>query len=291
MPLVALITILLLVIAGGYIAYIMYHGLTDSTSTDVTQFVPGMPQDVPRGVAVEAPPEVYDGFNEFVGILEKDNKAPCIQAFDWEKLQGFQIEMLIDDTKTLFLLRNKDGQLVTSTPVKGKQMCVVAGEINGEPIAKDTRGTVLGRIDTKQFPDYKNAAYVFYKNWIEPEKKQTGGFGSRLGDADERLPLRQGAVVNTKKYSPDYSVPEKIVITSADSMDIRFKDGTEMSPDKEDGGLLYVPEEGKVCLVATKRDAGGGCDIEDGLLEQDCFDQKEDGLLSSKDKVYEMKTC
>ena len=42
--------------------------------------------------------------------------------------------MQIDDAGTLFLLRNKDGQLVKNRYAAGKKMCVVAGELRSTDV-------------------------------------------------------------------------------------------------------------------------------------------------------------
>jgi hypothetical protein len=46
--------------------------------------------------------------------------------------------------------------------------------------------------------------------------------------------------------SPDYTLPAGIVITGKDAMTVDSKPFG-----KEDGGLLYVPEIGKVCVLGT----------------------------------------
>ena len=269
MPLVALITILLLVIGGIYIAYIMYNGLRDSTSTDVTQLVPGIPQDIPKGVAVVAPNDVHKAFDDFVGLLEADKGGPCIQTFDWSKLKDFQVEMQIDDAGTLFILRNKDGQFVTSTPAKG-QMCVVAGKINTDIVTRyDSFGRARDPIKVNDDSELKLAAYNFYTNWI----------GKIEVPIEQQLPIKQGVPLAVRAFTPDYSVPEKIVITSPTAMSIRFTDGTEMSTGKEDGGLLYVPEKGKVCLFGTKSgDILTICDADENGLDNDCLLEEDEGL-------------
>ena len=59
----------------------------------------------------------------------------------------------------------------------------------------------------------------------------------------------------------------------------------------EDGGLLYVPESGKVCVFGTSTDIlnfgddAGNCGIEDALLESDCFDDL------NLDSIYKIPTC
>ena len=278
MPLVALITILLLTIGGLWIAHIIFNGLRDSTSTDVTQLVPGIPQDIPRGVAVVAPKEVQAGFEKLWKLLESGKEGPCIATFEWGELKDFQIEMQIDDAGTLFILRNKDGQQVTSVPThpSKEKMCVVAGKIDTDVVTRyDSLGRARDRIKVNDDSELKLAAYNFYTNWI----------GKIEVPIEQQLPVKQGVPLAVRAFTPDYSVPEKIVITSPTAMSIRFTDGTEMSTGKEDGGLLYVPQQGKVCLFATFGvDKKPGCN---GLIEgldNDCFDEDDD-------KIFEMNYC
>lgn len=56
--------------------------------------------------------------------------------------------------------------------------------------------------------------------------------------------------------------------------------------DREDGGLLYVPEKGRICFFPTfGRDRVWGCNgIKEGL-DNDCFDDKDN------DVIFSLKKC
>src|SRR3989344_9462043 len=275
MPLVALITILLLTLGGIYIAYIIFNGLRDSTSTDVTQLVPGIPQDIPRGVAVVAPKEVMDGFNEFIKLLEKDTVGPCIAKFDWSKLKDFQVEMQIDGRGTLFILRSKDGQQVTSVPThpSKKKMCVVGGSVDGfiqaynlvepgygnpTPVGKVVDGKVTpiyqSSAEQKNFEEMIGlnsnsmnlAAQLFYLNWIK-DYSTWSLFGGTLANDNLLTEKRRSGIFF---FTPDYVVPERIVVTK-DSFTARFKDGKEISTGKNDENYLYVPKKSSACIFGT----------------------------------------
>ena len=67
-----IIAFVIIVLFAAYLAYIFLGpngALLKAADNDVTQFVPGMPSDVPRGVAVETSQGVREWFNEFVDIL------------------------------------------------------------------------------------------------------------------------------------------------------------------------------------------------------------------------------
>ena len=169
-------------------------------------------------------------FKEFYEILEKGTtNAPCLKTFDWSKLADFQIEMQIDTTGTLFLLRNKDQQLVTTKHVPSKKMCVVGGKIDGDIVNRhDALGNIKERFRVKDDSTLKLAAAVFYANWID--KKVFG---------EDNLRVKEGVQLSKRLFSPDYSVPEKIVVVNQETMNVQWKDNAKPSGklDKEDGSF------------------------------------------------------
>ena len=67
-----IITFVIIAVFAAFLLYLFFgpNGIFwGATDQDVTRFVPGMPQDIPRGVAVEASQGVREWFNEFVDIL------------------------------------------------------------------------------------------------------------------------------------------------------------------------------------------------------------------------------
>ena len=184
-----------------------------------------------------------------------------------------------------------------------KELCVVAGEIygsdvrlsgksiarigtttdsSGKPIKKEVEITYPLIFDglVSAFGYNKDninwAAKNFYTNWIQ------GLEGTDL--------LAYRSIRNTRQriLSPDYTNPRSITIIGKDAMEVDYGDGARKFG-KEDGGLLYVPEEGKVCFFPTigggpLSDWSGDCDGHKEGLEQDCFDSKTD-------KIYELNRC
>jgi len=84
--------------------------------------------------------------------------------------------------------------------------------------------------------EFAYAARNFYTNWIQdvPNNPDIYAYARR----EKR-----------RIISPDYTMPNNVNILG-DTMNVLY--GVEwVEMDKEDGGLLYVPEKGKVCVFGT----------------------------------------
>ena len=202
------------------------------------------------------------------------------------------------------------------------ELCVVGGEIygsdiylDGEPVMKfDAHGQISDYPSTRKYASYielflkffkygendvQLAAKNFYTNWIreideeeyiaertdiqarEPKMKSESYFQHPLYNLNPAQIRKQGKRI----ISPDYTNPRYIEIKDKKSMVMRYyNSGKDIELGKEDGGLLYVPEPGKVCLFATTGDVGiFDCDAHVEGLEQDCLDTKSevDALVSA----------
>ena len=273
----------------------------------ISNVVPGMTQEIHRIEIQQPSKEVLDAFNALVTALNTKSDKPCIVEYTktlkdgkFPDLENFQFEFVKQDTGWVARLRNPS-KLVTHSAEIGNELCVVGGEIYGtdiklgaKPIARigsttDSSGKPIKEVEIT-YPlifdglvsafgyDKDNinwAAKNFYTNWIA-EADWSAHPAYR--------PIRKSG---NKILAPDYTNPRSITITGSKSMDVIYSGGKN-SWGKEDGGLLYVAESGKVCFFGTKRDIGIGCDIEDGLLEQDCFDGVK--LLEKRD-VTSMQKC
>ena len=171
------------------------------------------------------------------------------------------------------------------------EICVVGDEIYSSPIYQGTVQVV--KMDDKGNPTDKNEAYFdgltkdfgynddninwaaknFYTNWIQKMKGTSYSVYRSTRARGQRI------------ISPDYTNPRYIEIKDKKSMVMRYyNSGKDIELGKEDGGLLYVPEPGKVCLFATTGDVGiFDCDAHVEGLEQDCLDTKSevDALVSA----------
>ena len=285
MPLHVLVVILILLITGLSLGYFIVLLRQAADNTDVSFAVGRLPQDVPRGVPVVAPDEVDKAFDKFVAL--GDYTGPCLTEFKWSELSDFQIEMQIDDAGTLFLLRNKDGQLVKNRYAAGKQMCVVGGLVESTtflrtayfdtaPIAKEANSILnnmglVAKRDNNRFV----VAHNFYVNWIH---EITEGSYGLANVKDYYVNARKD---KKKILSPDFSVPEKIVITGQKKMTVQWTDAKQPNGElgKEDGNWLYVADKDRVCLFGT---FGGGntCYADSKGLDNDC-------LLSEQGDFFE----
>ncbi|MBS3138830.1 hypothetical protein J4207_03940 [Candidatus Woesearchaeota archaeon] len=273
MPLHALVVILVILITGLSLGYFIVLLRQAAENTDVSFAVGRLPQDVPRGVPVVAPDEVDKAFDKFVALGD-GKTGPCLEKFTWSDLSDFQIEMQIDDAGTLFLLRNKEGQLVKNRYAAGKKMCVVGGLVDStevlvtefiekkarergekfdafnDPILKDL-GLTPKLDEKKRFL----AAHNFYVNWVHEITEGSYNLGVvQFFYTDARKSKK-------KILSPDFTIPDKILVRPKEKMiNVQFKDGTEIvpeknllrneKPNKEDGGFVYI-EKGTVCLFGT----------------------------------------
>ena len=72
---------------------------------------------------------------------------------------------------------------------------------------------------------------------------------------------------------PDYTDAPYVLILSNDKIDYGLGER-----DKEDGGLLYVAEKGKVCFIPTVETIMPGCNDGGYLagIEQDCIDEPDE---------------
>jgi len=224
-----------------------------------------LPQDVPRGVAVTAPDEVDKAFDKFVAL--GDYTGPCLTEFKWSDLSDFQIEMQIDDAGTLFLLRNKDGQLVKNRYAAGKKMCVVAGELRStDVIFAGNSNSKIATIDSKgkvtqgqYFEGMKEAFSYTDKNVVWPAKHFWANWMVDLGEAGDESTLKFTSFRpirkrNVRIAAPDYALVSKLLIgKNKKEMEVFYlsEPDKSVSLKKNDGGLLYVPESGRVCLFGT----------------------------------------
>ena len=308
MPLHVLVVILILLITGLSLGYFIVLLRQTAENTDVSFAIGQLPEEVPGGVAVVAPDEVHKAFDKFVAL--GDYTGPCLTEFKWSDLSDFQIEMQIDDAGTLFLLRNKDGQLVKNRYAAGKKMCVVGGTLRDvevktwEPETQRAFGsatdyfqlTVIDKDGKAKRPLGTEPTLVSgSKPNPTPYEEQYGLNKDNVNIAAQlfyinwiKTPVTTTddisfARQNKKRlFIPDFTVPEKIVVNpKAKKMNVRWADDKQPNGDlgKEDGDLMYIPESGRVCMFGT---FGGGntCYADARGLDNDC-------LLSEQGDFFE----
>ncbi len=295
MPLaVIVILIVLAVFFFIYASGILSEGgmLRRSASAvdEAIQKVPGVGDDEINQIQVPQPPkEVADAFASLITALNRNTaSAPCIAEYGAENdkgglpdMKGYTVEFLSrtePGPKFITQLRGPDGRLADVQYVNN-DLCVVGGEIyssdiylgGGTPVVSiNEKGEVdithkiffddLGRAFDYDEENINWAAKNFYTNWIA-ETDWTEHPAYR--------PIRNG---KQRILTPDYTNPRHIIITDKASMSVDYGDGLKAFG-KEDGGLLYVAGEGRVCLMATTGDAGFlDCDAHPEGLEQDCLD-------------------
>ena len=294
MPLAVILSAAIILIFAAFLVYIFLgpNGiLRQAGDVDVTTTIGILPQDVPRGTQVIAPEKVTTAFDNFVKLGDKKN-APCIEKFVWDDLKDFQIEMQIDETGTLFLLRNKDQQLVKSERIEGKKMCVVGGVLkDGEVYAWEPP-----KVDFDTSKDY------YYKITTIKNGKATSDLGPYSGFYQEKYSLNKDNVniaanlfyINwiqnpnddlnfarqnkKRRFTPDYSVPEKIMVINPTKMNVLWSNAQpSKSLDKEDANWVYIVD-GNVCLFGTKTGSNvayaNDCDADESL-DNNCFSGEE----------------
>lgn len=271
-------------------------------SNEVFGMVPNAPQKAPPQGEIPRMPELEAAFNRLTVAMDKDYNGPCI--IDWkdtsEKDKGKHLPSGFDGFTITFdkkgdgtfyaQLLSKD-KIVVDTATVAKELCVVGGGIYGSDITvKNPRGeakVIASRVYDgtpsivdvpaflkfkEHFPIYESldmhfiAAQNFYTNWIEdipPDATELKSYGTfrRAGE---------------KIISQDYTNPTSVEITDDDEMSVYYgKDKKEWG--KEDNGLLYVPERGKVCWFATFGfDSVYDCNALSKGLDEDCFDDAND---------------
>jgi len=216
---------------------------------DVESSINPLKEDFEQLPLPEAPPSVLDMFDSMVTAFNSGATGPCLISYKSAAMEKWTISMVATPTGTDFILKSPNG-LTIKEAAGTAQMCVVGGKLDDAYVTVDGEPLVYIESDTSfiiqndqfddiilEFGDGLNLpAHNFYGNWIKeytetPEKK------SLVNEARTRL----------KRYvTPDYMDFENIVITSKDEMIV----GAEKFG-KQDGGLLYVPEDGRVCLMGT----------------------------------------
>ncbi len=302
MPLQVIVVFVILISVLILVTYSVFYpdsGLlwkAGRTVGDLSNNVPVQDKDI-RLKELPFDKNIKNSWDSIITALQasKTANAPCIMNYNKRDLEGYLFELKKEGSNTKVLLRKPVGAGAQeySESVEGVSVCVVAGKIQGNSITVKKEATgkdVVINIDKKSgadtdnpfagidsdfeefrqsFPDYTDkeqlrfAAQNFYTNWI-------GDFGEKLNYASMR---RAGE----KIVSNDYTNVKSILIPSSDKIVIGY-DTSSIETDKEDGGLLYVPEKGKVCFLATVETKMPGCN--DGGyvngLEQDCIDDEEE---------------
>lgn len=202
-------------------------------SNAVFGMVPNAPDKAaPKGEVPVPPIALQVGFNRLILALEKDVEGPCI--IDWKDkdekdkgkhlpsdFAGFTISFRKAGDKFDASL-SKDNIEFKGTTIS-KQVCVVAGKTDSPRPA-----SFLSDVQKSELAPKPSSivAENFYNNWII-EGKAHGQF---------RLP----------EYNDVYTIE----ITGDDVMVMYDNEGAH-ELEKEDDGLLYVPEKGNVCFFGT----------------------------------------
>src|SRR3989344_6916425 len=232
-------------------------------------------------------------FNAFVEELDRPQNGPCLLPYKLD-LNGFSVLLSWGNVGWIAQLINPQNQGTHFPVIRGNKLCVVGDEIygsdvylNGEPIMKlDSQPSYYPAFDryandvglffesfgyNKQ-NDMRIAAKNFYTNWIQDidEEEYTAARAELqqkepkyLSESYLQNPLYNLNPAQIRKQgkrivAPDYTNPRAITI-KGNSMSINY--GSDRKDfGKEDGGLLYVPESGRVCLFATDGDFGWDCD-------------------------------
>ena len=181
-------------------------------------------------------------------------------------------------------LRNPQKQIVKTTAIQNLDTCLVGGRLEPKTRIFDAEGSYLGIIEddrtvsqTDPLSDILDqtegdaaiAAHNFYHNWINTEWIDNLPIDDIAQDDFAQKMIRARAA-KKRLLIPDFTIPDGVVITGAKTMKI----GSQ-TPGKDDGGLLYVPEEGKVCVIPTISDSldiSPDCEFQESALEQDCLD-------------------
>jgi len=264
------IVVILVLLATFFIVIVVtvkyvYKG-DDAVRELVLESTPGG-FDRDLGTEVKQPsPELEKQFRTLVEELNKPHNGPCLLPYKLD-LGGFSVQFLRGNIGWTASLINPDKQGTHFEVIKNNQLCVVGGKITDDKIrAADFfeiaqfRNGKLEVLDSQTLKNLKNslkfdddelglAAHNFYVNWIKEIE----------GASNIQLYYNNVRKNNKRIVSPDYSELLTLTITDSDSMEFVTFEDKKYSTGKEDGGLLYIPEQGKVCVVATIDDYGGAC--------------------------------
>jgi hypothetical protein len=287
LPLSVVVIFVILAATAFFIAFGGTNPIWKSgeTATDVvTQNFPGGVQQPTTGQQITQPSEeLVRQYKALVDKLNSGAQGPCLLSYgklDRLDEEGFKIQFLSGGSalggKWSVSLVNKDG-LGTHFDAVVNDVCVVGGEatesadfsdlfLRKEPAAQAAWNDAFIKLG---IAPSQIVAENFYNNWIKDKVLKEGG--------------KEYIHYHGQWFAPDYSRLSTLTITGAQSMEFVTADDKKYSTGKEDGGLLYVTEQGKVCVIATDGDVWPGCTsgYEKGL-DQDCLDKKNkvDQLIS-----------
>jgi len=136
-------------------------------------------------------------------------------------------------------------------------MSFFAGNSNSKIATIDTKGKVT---QGQYFDGMKEAFSYTDKNVVWPAKHFWTNWMVDMGVAGDESTLKFTSFRpirkrNVRIAAPDYALVSKLLIgTNKDKMEIFYsiEPDKSVSLKKNDGGLLYVPESGRVCLFGTK---------------------------------------
>ncbi len=285
MPLaVIVILIVLAVFFFIYASGILSEGgiLRRSTSAvdEAIQKIPGVGDDEFDRIEVPPPPkEIGEKFQKLIDTLNtQTTKESCILNYGGlPDLQGYSIEFLPrtePGPKFITQLRGPDGRIADIQYVN-PQLCVVAGTVEKADYSAAYNAKLKGA-GTYPFKDYfttlglKPSTLVaenFYNNWIIEKRVQV---------EDPQLGKAVIEYNNARYFVPDYKDVQMLLISDEENM---AYDGIPAG--KEDGGLLYVPDNGKVCLFPTF-DGDAKCNANENGLDDDCLESEEGDLLGEE---------
>jgi hypothetical protein len=258
--------------------------------SDAVQKVSGVGDDEINRISLPSTPkEVQEGFNSLIRALNTQSNNPCIREYGqkndkggFSDMKGYTIEFLRyseaanePQFTARLLVPAPDGRIADIQYVN-KDVCVVGGEVDTIAFSAAYQKKMQDTNVKYPFKDYfpklglqpsSLVAQNFYNNWI----------------ASKRVPVEDGKAYvdygHAQWFDPDYSSLRTLKITGAQSMEFVTSDEKKYSTGKEDGGLLYVAESGKVCVFATF----------DSYLYDGNFDEK--GLHNSQISSINLREC
>jgi hypothetical protein len=286
LPLTVVVTLLILAAFAIFVLFGVIKPFGEQAQDfDFNENLPGRDESIPT-VSIAFDPDVKKSYEMLLKILKDPPEGPCIADYGGFKdsdggLKGYSMEFSRHDGRGFVRVFNEKQQQVTFNTFDA-ELCVVAGKakvpraaswLNPQQQGKLLRGELGPKPSTI-------VAENFYNNWIDCGE-------SGMPNLCEQMRLPDFTDASSVQLYWDLAWGNENAITTKDLQGNDVVTGSDI----EDGGLLYVPENGKVCFFPTfGGDPFGNCNADVNGLDGDCLVEADEGIPLQMSKGN-IRTC